>query len=746
MKFFELADCLQPVVGKSLARAPYLRELISMFTTVSETEWNTRADPSALPSDATLEAMASRDTSFTKKFANAITSRWGIENFVDRLDDLQLPTKRLIADNIAKYGEQIDLEYFAEDVAQLMVEIVHEKARTDRGKDEVLRKIAVQGARSRYEKLIIARSRGCAFCGAPLSVTSHESQQDSYQIVFLDTDGTDFTPNDFAALCKTCGEKYSLNHTPEDIEARYPKRDLPEGAKVTRMGPSPTGFMHLGNLYGALVDERLAHQSKGVFYLRIEDTDRKREVEGGVQMIIDAFQSFGLPFDEGATTDGETGIYGPYRQSQRAEIYQTFVKSLVERGMAYPCFCTEEELAEAHRQQEENKENFGYYGKYAVWRDRPMEDIEAELAKGTPYVVRFRSEGSIEHKIRHEDLVKGKMEVTENDQDVVILKSDGIPTYHFAHVVDDHLMGTTIVVRGEEWLATLPVHLQLFRAMGWKAPKYAHTAQLMKIDPETGGKRKLSKRKDPELALTFYAQEGYPVPAVLEYLMTLLNSNFEEWRRANPDLPMNDFPFTTKKMSGSGALFDIEKLRDVSKNVISRMTAEQVYDYVAEWSAINDKEFNALLTRDPAFSKAYLAIGRGGKKPRKDLALWSDAKGYMDFMFDELFRPDYTMPERVSAEDAKAILADFAGMFDENDTPDGFFNKMKQIASAHGYAADTKAYKADPSAFKGAVGDVSMVVRVAVAGRQNAPDLQTVMGILGREKVLDRLEKCSAAL
>ena len=537
-----------------------------------------------------------------------------------------------------------------------------------------------------------------------------------------------------------------INTTPEEMEARYPKRELPEGAKVTRMGPSPTGFMHLGNLYGALVDERLAHQSKGVFYLRIEDTDRKREVEGGVQMIIDAFKSFGLPFDEGATTDGETGIYGPYRQSQRAEIYQTFVKSLVRRGMAYPCFCTEEELAAAHEQQEKNKENFGYYGKYAVWRDRPMEDIEAELAKGTPYVVRFRSEGSIEHKIRHEDLVKGKMEVTENDQDVVILKSDGIPTYHFAHVVDDHLMGTTVVVRGEEWLATLPVHLQLFCAMGWKAPKYAHTAQLMKIDPETGGKRKLSKRKDPELALTFYAQEGYPVPAVLEYLMTLLNSNFEEWRRANPDLPMNDFQFTTKKMSGSGALFDIEKLRDVSKNVISRMTAEQVYDFVAEWSAVNDKEFNALLTRDPAFSKAYLAIGRGGKKPRKDLALWSDAKGYMDFMFDELFQPDYTMPERVSAEDAKAILSDFAGMFDENDTPDGFFDKMKQIASAHGYAADTKAYKADPSAYKGAVGDVSMVVRVAVAGRQNAPDLQTVMGILGKDKVLERLDKCAKTL
>lgn len=537
-----------------------------------------------------------------------------------------------------------------------------------------------------------------------------------------------------------------IRQTPEEVEARYPKRALPEGAKVTRMGPSPTGFMHLGNLYGALVDERLAHQSGGVFYLRIEDTDKKREVEGGVETILKAFASFGLHFDEGATLQGDSGAYGPYRQSRRAEIYQAFVKSLVQRGMAYPCFCTEEELAQAHAQQEAAKENFGYYGKYAVWRDRPMEDIEAELQKGTPYVIRFRSEGSIENKVRHEDLVKGKMEVTENDQDVVILKSDGIPTYHFAHVVDDHLMGTTVVVRGEEWLATLPVHLQLFRAIGWKAPKYAHTAQLMKIDPETGGKRKLSKRKDPELALDFYYREGYPVPAVLEYLMTLLNSNFEEWRRANPDAPMDDFPFSTKKMSGSGALFDIEKLRDVSKNVISRMPAGTAYDYIAQWSADNDPDFHKLFTRDPAFSKAYLAIGRGGKKPRKDLALWSDAKPYMDFMFDELFQPDYTLPQNVSADDAKAILADFAGVFDENDTPEGFFDKMKAIAAAHGFAADTKAFKQDPGQYKGAVGDVSMVVRIAVAGRQNAPDLQTVMGILGRTRVLERLRRAEAAL
>ena len=537
-----------------------------------------------------------------------------------------------------------------------------------------------------------------------------------------------------------------ITETPEQVEARYPQRELPEGAKVTRMGPSPTGFMHLGNLFGALVDERLAHQSGGVFYLRIEDTDKKREVEGGVQTILSAFSSFGLPFDEGATLTGDNGAYGPYRQSQRAEIYQTFVKSLVQRGLAYPCFCTEDELAAAHARQEQNKENFGYYGSYAVWRDRPMEDIEAALAQGLPYVIRFRSEGSIENKVRHEDLVKGKMELTENDQDIVILKSDGIPTYHFAHVVDDHLMGTTVVVRGEEWLATLPVHLQLFRAMGWKAPKYAHTAQLMKIDPETGGKRKLSKRKDPELALDFYYAEGYPVPAVLEYLMTLLNSNFEEWRRANPDLPMNDFPFTTKKMSGSGALFDIEKLRDVSKNVISRMSAETVYDYVADWSRDHDAAFHALFTQEPEKSKAYLAIGRGGKKPRKDLALWSDVKPYMDFLFDELFQPDYTMPERVSAEDAKAVLAAYAAEFDVSDTPDAFFEKMKKLADRFGFASDTKAYKENPDQFKGPVGDVSMVIRVAVAGRQNAPDLQSVMGIMGREAVLKRLKKCERAI
>lgn len=537
----------------------------------------------------------------------------------------------------------------------------------------------------------------------------------------------------------------AITASPEEIEAKYPPRNLPEGAKVTRMAPSPTGFMHLGNLFGAIVDERLAHQSDGIFYLRIEDTDKKREVPGGVQTILEAFKTFQLPFDEGATLEGDNGIYGPYRQSQRGSVYQVFVKELVKRGMAYPCFCTEEELAEMHAEQEKNKENFGYYGKYAKYRDCPFEEIEKKIAAGESYVIRFRSQGSIENKIKHTDLVKGQMELTENDQDVVILKSDGIPTYHFAHVVDDHLMHTTHVVRGEEWLATLPVHIQLFDALGWKRPKYVHTAQLMKMDG--GSKRKLSKRKDPELALDFYYSEGYPVPAVLEYLMTLLNSNFEEWRLANPDADRNDFAFSTKKMSGSGSLFDIDKLHDVSKNLISRMTAEQVYDAVSAWSANNDADFHKLFTARPEYTKAILAIGRGGNKPRKDIALWSDAKPYMDFMFDELFQPDYSgMPQNVSKEDVKAILKDYQSIYQSEDDQTQWFDKIKTLAEKYGYAPETKLYKKNPQDYKGHVGDISMVLRVAVCGRTNAPDLHSVMSLLGKQKVVERIDRATALL
>lgn len=537
----------------------------------------------------------------------------------------------------------------------------------------------------------------------------------------------------------------NVTATPEEIEAQYPERNLPEGAKVTRMAPSPTGFMHLGNLFGAIVDERLAHQSNGVFYLRIEDTDKKREVEGGVKTILEAFKTFGLPFDEGATLDGDNGVYGPYRQSQRGSIYQVFVKNLVKRGLAYPCFCTEEELAEMHAQQEANKENFGYYGKYAKFRECQLEEIEKRIAAGESYVVRFKSAGSIENKIKHADLVKGDMELTENDQDVVILKSDGIPTYHFAHIVDDHLMHTTHVVRGEEWLATLPVHIQLFQAMGWKRPKYVHTAQLMKMDG--GSKRKLSKRKDPELALDFYYNEGYPVPAVIEYLMTLLNSNFEEWRLANPDAPLNDFNFSTKKMSGSGSLFDIDKLRDVSKNLISRMTAKEVYDFVASWSADNDKAFYKLFSENPDYAQAILAIGRGGNKPRKDIALWNEVKPYMDFMFDALFNPDYAvMPENVSKQTAKEILQSYKLVYNNDDDQTQWFDKVKQLSEKFGYAPETKLYKKNPQDYKGHVGDISMVLRVAVCGRTNAPDLHSVMTLLGAKKVLKRIDRAIAAL
>lgn len=521
------------------------------------------------------------------------------------------------------------------------------------------------------------------------------------------------------------------------IEADYPPRSLPEGAKVTRMAPSPTGFMHLGNLFGAIADERLAHQSGGVFYLRIEDTDQKREVPGAVETILKVFSDYELPFDEGATADGDNGAYGPYRQRQREGIYRAYAKRLVRQGKAYPCFCTEEELAAIREKQAAEKANFGYYGSWAVHRDTPLSEVESRVAAGEPFVLRFRSEGDPGRRTKFTDLVRGTMELPENDQDVVLLKSDGIPTYHFAHVVDDHLMGTTHVVRGEEWLATLPIHIQLFGAMGWRMPKYVHTAQLMKL--ENGNKRKLSKRKDPELALDFYQRQGYCVAAVKEYLMTLLNSNFEDWRLTNPDAPLDKFPFNTKKMGVSGALFDIEKLGDVSKNVISRMSAAEVADRLTAWAREYDPGFCALLERDPAYTEAILSIGRGGKKPRKDIAVWSGAKEYLSFFFDELFACDGAYPENVSAADAKRILDEYAAIYDPADDSGVWFDRIKALAERLGYAANMKDYKQNPSAYPGSVADVSMVLRVAVTGRQNSPDMYEIMRLLGRERVLRRL-------
>ncbi len=529
-----------------------------------------------------------------------------------------------------------------------------------------------------------------------------------------------------------------ITKTPAYYEKLYPKRELKEGAKVTRIAPSPTGFMHLGNLFGAIADERLAHQSGGVFYLRIEDTDKKREVEGGVETILNVFHHFGLNFDEGATLTGDNGAYGPYRQRQREEIYKTFAKSLVEKGLAYPCFCTEETLTSMREKQEKNKENFGYYGKYALHRDMPIEEVEKELAAGTPYVLRFKSFGNTDNKEKHNDLIKGFMEFPENDQDVVILKSDGIPTYHFAHVVDDYLMRTTHVVRGEEWLATLPIHLQLFKALEIKPPKYAHTAQLMKMDGES--KRKLSKRKDPELALDYYHQMGYPVPSVIEYLLTLLNSNFEMWRIANPLEPVTKFQFSTNKMSVSGSLFDVAKLMDVSKNVISVFTAKQVYDYVVEWAKSFDIDFYQLLTRDENYATKIFAIGRGGKKPRKDIATWSEVKDYMGFFYDELFIPSYEFPFNVTKEDAMDILKKYSEIYKEEADTGTWFQTICDLSADLSFAPSTKEYKANPEKYKGHPGDVSMVIRVAISGRQSSPDMFDVMTIMGADRVKQRLQ------
>ena len=511
-----------------------------------------------------------------------------------------------------------------------------------------------------------------------------------------------------------------VTDTPEALEERFPTRNLPEGAVVTRMAPSPTGFVHLGNLVMGLTAERMAHQSGGVLFLRVEDTDAKREVPGAVEVLIDTLKHYGISFDEGATIDGDNGSYGPYRQRQRAGIYHVYAKKLVSEGMAYPCFCTEAELAAMRETQEANKETTGYYGKYAMWRDRSLEDIQAQLDAGNPWVLRFRSTGSIENQFKFDDLVKGKLTITENDVDHVLLKSDGIPTYHFAHAVDDHLMRTTHVVRGDEWLPTLPFH-----------------GPLMKMDGTS--KRKLSKRKDPELALTFYKAEGFPVEAVYEYIMTVLNSNFEDWRRANPDSPADSFQFSPKKLNPAGSLFDYAKLTDVSKNVIAKMDAQKVYTLLTQWAKEFDPEFASLLEEKPDYAKAILAIGRGGKKPRKDLATWQEAKPYMGFFYDEYLQaPEFN--EQFSKETVATVLRKFLEKFDIADDSGVWFDKVKAITEEIGFTTDMKAYKADPDAFPGTVADVSTFIRQAVTGKTNSPDLYTVMQILGYDRTVARIE------
>ena len=535
----------------------------------------------------------------------------------------------------------------------------------------------------------------------------------------------------------------NVTDTPESLEEKYPPRQVPEGAVITRMAPSPTGFVHLGNLVQGLTSERMAHQSGGVLFLRVEDTDAKREVPGAVEVLINTLKHYGIHFDEGATMDGDFGNYGPYRQRQRAAIYHVYAKKLVSEGKAYPCFCTEEELTAMREQQEENKETTGYYGKYAIWRDRSMEEIRAQLEAGNPWVLRFRSTGSIENQFKFDDLVKGKLTITENNVDHVLLKSDGIPTYHFAHAVDDHLMRTTHVVRGDEWLPSLPFHIQLFQALGFRLPKYVHIGPLMKMDGAS--KRKLSKRKDPELALTYYKSEGFPVEAVYEYIMTLLNSNYEDWRRANPNAPSTDFKFSPKKLNPAGNLFDYAKLTDVSKNEIAKMDADKVYTLLLDWAKEFDPDFGTKLEANPDYAKRILAIGRGGKKPRKDLAVWKDAKPYMGFFYDEyLEKPEFD--DRFDQKLIADALNLFLKSYDPADDSAVWFEKVKAIATEIGFTTDMKAYKADPAAFPGTVADVSTFIRLAVTGKTNSPDLYTVMQILGYDRTVQRIRSALSLL
>ena len=534
-----------------------------------------------------------------------------------------------------------------------------------------------------------------------------------------------------------------VTDTPEMLEERFPCRNAPEGAVITRMAPSPTGFVHLGNLVQGLTSERMAHQSGGVLFLRVEDTDAKREVPGAVEVLINTLKHYGIQFDEGATIDGDSGEYGPYRQRQRAAIYHVYAKKLVSEGKAYPCFCTEEQLAAMRETQEANKETTGYYGKYAMWRDRSMEDIQAQLNAGNPWVLRFRSTGSIENQFKFDDVVKGKLTITENDVDHVLLKSDGIPTYHFAHAVDDHLMRTTHVVRGDEWLPTLPFHIQLFQALGFKLPKYVHIGPLMKMDGNS--KRKLSKRKDPELALTFYKAEGFPVAAVYEYIMTLLNSNYEDWRRANPDAAATEFKFSPKKLNPAGNLFDYAKLTDVSKNVISKMDAEEVYTLLLEWAKEFDTDFAEKLAADKEYAVSILAIGRGGKKPRKDIAVWKEAKPYMGLFYDAYLQKP-VFDEKFDKAVIKTVLEKFIDVYDPADDSAAWFDKVKAITEEIGFTTDMKAYKADPEAFPGTVADVSTFIRQAVTGQTNSPDLYTVMQILGKDRSLARINEVLSAL
>lgn len=536
-----------------------------------------------------------------------------------------------------------------------------------------------------------------------------------------------------------------VKKTPEEYEKIYPKRGLAEGAVVSRFAPSPTGFLHIGGLFAAFAAERAAHSAEGVFYLRIEDTDKKREVENGISGIVKGIRDFGIKIDEGMMGEDESaGEYGPYQQSRRADIYHAFAKRLVEQGKAYPCFCSAQELDNTRQKQEADKLLPGYYGEFAKCRALSYEEIEEKIKAGESYVLRLKSPGDAEKKIILKDAIKGKIEMPENILDIVLLKTDGIPTYHFAHAVDDHLMRTTHVIRGEEWISSAPIHLQLFDMLGFERPTYAHISPIMKHDEETGGKRKLSKRKDPEASVEYYHEKGYPYGAVLEYLSTIANSNYEQWRSENPDAPLETFDFRLKNMSKTGALFDMAKLTDISKTYISRLSTEEVYTSVLSWAEEYDAEFYKTLTDRPDYARAIFAIERGNQKPRKDIEKWADAVEYTRYFYERPEVREY--PEARSMEDVRAILAAYKTVYNPEDAQEEWFDKIRTMSEEMGYARAPKIYKKSPEEFKGHVGDVSTIIRVALTGRKNTPDMHQILAVLGYDEVIARLDAAISEL
>ena len=530
-----------------------------------------------------------------------------------------------------------------------------------------------------------------------------------------------------------------ISKTVEDIEKMYPKRNLKDGAEVTRFAPSPTGYMHIGNFMMALIDYIIAKNTDGVFYLRNEDTDKAREVENAVNLIMDTLDYYGINPDEYEFGLKVVGEYGPYIQSNRKEIYHVYIKHLISIGRAYPCFCTPEELNQMREKQEMTKIRTGYYGRFSKCRKLSIDDAINRIKNGEPYVIRFKSNGDFENKIWVDDLVKGRLHLSENDIDDVIMKSENLlPTYHFAHVIDDHLMHTTVVVRGEEWLPSVTKHIQMFEAFGFDIPKYVHTPLILKKEGENT--RKISKRKDPEALMKFYVEQGYPRLAVIESVMTIINSNYEQWHQTNPDKTFLDFTFDPKKMSSSGALYDLMKLEDISKDMVSKMTKDELYDESYAWSLQYDKKLASLIENNPDYYKSVLNIEREQLKPRKDIAKYSDIFDLIWYMYDDLFKDvTYEWMKINSLDDINNILNIYMkNYYSDNDSKDEWFDKIKSLATELGYAANMKEYKKNPDNYKGNVADIATVLRVALTSKKNTPDLYEIMQLFGRDRIMAR--------